>query len=155
MLIFTSLFLLFLAGLALCGTHSTLFNLETSLSSGKLQLWMMSVKAFGIPLSLLLLRFTKNHFVKLGSAFWGIFLTFLSLLLIFQITDASPSVNLYGVLLIVGVLICSLSVAIFSLVELSKILEEKMAESKKDKSVPNPENLIQVEGANQPPTNPS
>ena len=93
--------------------------------------------------------------MKLGSAFWGIFLTFLSLLLIFQITDASPSVNLYGVLLIVGVLICSLSVAIFSLVELSKILEEKMAESKKDKSVPNPENLIQVEGANQPPTNPS
>lgn len=155
MLIFISLFLLSAAGVAACGLPPGLFNLETTLSSGKLQLWLMSVKAFGIPLSLLLLKFTKNHLVKLATALWGLFLTFLSLVLIFKISDLAPSVNLYGILFVIAVLICAMSVAIFSLVDLSEILKKHLATAKGPIEAPPKQDSPQVEGTYQTPTNPS
>jgi hypothetical protein len=155
MLIFIALFLLCAAGVAACGLPPGLFNLETTLSSGKLQLWMMSVRAFGIPLSLLLLKFTKNHWIKLATALWGLFLTFLSLILIFKISDMAPSVNLYGILFVVAVLICSMSVAIFSLVDLSEILKNHLANAKPPIEAPPKQDSTQIEGTYQAPTNPS
>lgn len=155
MLIFTSLLFLFLAGVAACGVPSHLFNLETTLSSGKLQIWMTCIKAFGIPLSLLLLRLTKNLFVTLATALWGLTLTFLSLVVVFDISDLAPSVNLYGVLFVVAVLISSISLTLFSLIELSKTFKSKIKapENKKAESTSTQSN--EVEGTYQTPTNPS
>jgi thiol:disulfide interchange protein len=155
MLIFISLFLLCVAGVAACGLPPGLFNLESTLSSGKLQLWMVSVKAFGIPLSLLLLKFTKNHWVKLATALWGLFLTSFSLILVFKISDMAPGVNFYGILFVVAVLICSMSVAIFSLVDLSDILKRHLANTKSPIEASPKQDLSQVEGTYQAPTNPS
>ncbi len=155
MIVFISLFLLFLAGIAACTTPPSLFNLETTLSSGKLHLWMITIKAFGIPLSLFLLKFTKNHFIKLASALWGTFLTLFSLILIFTISRLAPSVNLYGVLFIVSVLICSTSVAIFSWIDLSILLKELLDRSKKAQENPPTPTSSEIEGTYQAPTNPS
>ena len=155
MLIFTSLLFLFLAGVAACGIPSHLFNLETTLSSGKLQIWMTCIKAFGIPLSLLLLRFTKNLFVTLANALWGLTLTFLSLVVLFDISDLAPSVNLYGVLFVVVVLISAISLSLFSMIELSKTLKGKLKTSKTEKTEPTSAQSNEVEGTYQTPTNPS
>lgn len=138
-----------------CGLPSHLFNLETTLSSGKLQIWMNCVRAFGIPLSLLLLRFTKNIFVTLAGSLWGLALAVLSLVLVFDISDLAPSVNLYGVLFVVSVLISSISLSLFSMIELSKNLKGKLKPSKSKKTASTSGQSNEVEGAYQTPTNPS
>jgi hypothetical protein len=156
MLIIISLALLTLAGVAACGIPNTLFNLETTLSLGQLQLWIGTIKSFGIPLSLLILRFTKNTLIKVGCGLWGLFLTFLSLNLIFRISELAPSVNLYGILFVTAVLICSISLAFFSWVEVYSLLPKvpsktnpgsakKQAQGRSD----------QIERTYQTPTNPS
>ncbi|MFM8315559.1 MAG: hypothetical protein ACKOA8_14850 [Deltaproteobacteria bacterium] len=155
MLIYISLFFLFLAGIGACGVPKQLFNLETTLSSGKLQIWLTVIKAFGIPLSLLLLRFTKNYFVTLACALWGLALTLFSLVLIFDISDLAPSVNIYGVLFVTLVFICSLSLSLFSSIELSKVLKKRLAKSESSKIQPPSTNSQEVEGTYQTPTNPS
>lgn len=106
-------------------------------------------------MSLLLLRLTKNLFVTLATALWGLTLTFLSLVVVFDISDLAPSVNLYGVLFVVAVLISSISLTLFSLIELSKTFKSKIKapENKKAESTSTQSN--EVEGTYQTPTNPS
>ena len=155
MLIFISLLLLFLAGITACGIPKHLFDLETTLSSGKLQVWMVCIKAFGIPLSLLLLRFTKNHFVTLACFLWGLSLTFLSLLLLFDISNLAPSANIYGIVFIVAILICSISLFLFSAIELAGILKKHLPKNEAKKDQLNTSTSEEIEGTYQAPTNPS
>lgn len=155
MLIFISLLILTIAGLTACGTPHSLFNLETTLSSGKLQLWLTVVKAFGIPFSLLLLRLTKNTYVKLATALWGMFLSFTSFILLFKITELAPSTNLYGVLFVITVLICAASVTLISMIELSKVLNRSLKKTKKVNAPLSTSGSSEIERAYQTPTNPS
>jgi hypothetical protein len=155
MLIYLSLLFLFLAGTAACGVPKHLFNLETTLSSGKLQIWMMIIKAFGVPLSLLILRVTKNHLVTLASALYGLMLTFLSFIVIFDISELAPSANLYGILFVISILIFSVSLALFSMIEVSKIFKEKLSQMKEKKEPLPKEASDNIEGTYQTPTNPS
>lgn len=155
MIVFISLFLMFLAGVGACATPAEFFSLETSLSSSKAALWMTSVKAFGVPLSLFILKLTKNHFIKLACALWGTFMTLFSLVVLLKISGMAPSVNLYGILFLVAVLICSSSVAIFSWIQLSAILKEVLERSKKLRKTNSANPSSDVEGAYQAPTNPS
>lgn len=155
MLIYLSLLFLSLAGTTACGIPKYLFSLETTLSSGKLQLWMMIIKAFGVPLSLLLLRVTKNHWVTLASALYGLMLAFLSLIVIFDISDLAPSANLYGILFVISILIFSVSLSLFSMIEISKIFKEKLSQFGDKKTSPPKEESANIEGTYQTPTNPS
>ncbi|NBX69687.1 MAG: hypothetical protein EBR01_12070 [Proteobacteria bacterium] len=155
MIVFISLFMTVLAGVAVSVLSPSLFNLETSLSSGPLTLWLTIVRAFGVPLSLLLLRFTKNHYVRLASALWGTLLSFLTLVVILKISGVAPSVNFYGVLFVTAVFICSTSTAIFSWIELARVIKEAFDRSEKIKQQKKRESSIEVEGTYQTPTNPS
>ena len=155
MIVFISLFFLVLAGLAASTASPELFNLETSLSSGYLKLWMTLVRAFGVPLSLLALRLTKNHYVRLATALWGTLLVFFSLTVLLKISGVAPSVNFYGILFVCSVLICSTSSAIFSWIELARIFRAAIDKSDKTKKDFIAETSTQVEGTYQTPTNPS
>lgn len=155
MIVFISLFMIFLAGIAASVLSPSLFNLETSLSAGYLKIWITLVKAFGVPLSLLLLRLTKNHYVRLASALWGTLLSFFTLVVILKISSVAPSVNFYGILFVTAVFICSTSAAIFSWIELARVFREAFERTQKIKQQNKQDSSIEVEGTYQAPTNPS
>lgn len=155
MLIFISLFLLFLAGAAACGIPKDLFNLETTLSSGKLQIWLTFIKAFGVPLSLFLLRFTKNHFITLASLLWGLTITFLSLIVVFDISNMAPSVNIYGVIFVFAILISAVSLTLFSGIEFAAVLKQRLSKLETNKTPSTSPSSEEIESTYQTPTNPS
>jgi len=155
MLVFISLFLLVLAGVGASAVPPSFFNLESSLSSGKLSLWISAVRAFGVPLSLFLLKISKNHYIKLACALWGTFMTLFTLIILMGISRFAPSVNLYGVLFTMTVFICSTSVAVFSWIDLASIFRELLERSEKPEKNAKKDTSIEIEGTYQTPTNPS
>ena len=114
MRIYLSLLLLAIGGVALIVLPVPLLHLRAIEPMGLLKWWQGTLEAFAVPLSLLLLNFTRHIWVRLSSLFWGLWIAVLSAWMIVQSKEVVPDATFNGVLFLLAVMIASIALVIFS-----------------------------------------
>lgn len=83
-----------------------------------LDLWLQAVRLVAVPVSLLLLGFTRSGVVRFFQLGWGVWLSLLSLGLLFQNETLSPFHSPIGLAAILLVLVTALGLTLFSTMQL-------------------------------------
>lgn len=117
MRVLLSLILLVTAGISLIVLPEPFFGIPKTDLRGALRLWASSLRLFAIPLSLVLLSFTKNVLIKLAILCWGGWILLVTTIFFFRMQSEAPAITLYGKLFLAAVLILSLSVFLFSMIQ--------------------------------------
>lgn len=116
MRIYLSLFLLVLAGLALIILPQATLGIPKNDTTGVLRLWGSSLKLFAVPLSLLILGFTKNVLIQIANLVWGFWIFIASILFFLRIQEHAPGISQYGRIYLATVLLVSLTLFVFTAV---------------------------------------
>ena len=77
-------------------------------------LWLASMKLIAFPVSLLLLGFTRSGVVRFFQLGWRLWLSLLTLGVLFQREPLTPYLSPYGLTAIILVLVCGLGLTLFS-----------------------------------------
>ena len=115
-----SLLLIALAGVSILLFPALKEHLPARTDSSTYALWLAQLRAFGIPLTLLILSFMKGKFVVFCRIGWAIWFGGLSLALLWQAEEISPYVSTYGFLFIAAMTVLSLTLMLFSVMGLLK-----------------------------------
>ncbi|MCB0405225.1 MAG: hypothetical protein KDD51_10605 [Bdellovibrionales bacterium] len=80
--------------------------------------WLASLRLIAFPVSLLLLGFTGSGMVRFFQLGWGLWLSLLTLAVLFQREPLTPYLTPYGLTAIILVLVCGLGLVLFSTMQL-------------------------------------